>query len=283
MEINDRLREELLLNPYLTYRLKIDKSFNTVFDLSYTLIDIQALILGFIKTVEDSRFELGYEMIASRDVHKPDIVIERILETIDRELDNIDKGEIETFKKEIVDVYNDYQPLKLEKKESQTYRTTHRNFLNKYKDNIKLESIASGSLILEIASGVLCGLIIEFLKRVIDKNSKNIESPIQIHTKSNFCIINIQGDHQLINKNEFKKISAIVDNKKLINIEDYISDTISKVEIVPNNIEKSVNNLLQTLTKERIINESTLYNKKGIKTIVNDINRIKGNTFDYFT
>ena len=134
MRISEEIKERLLFNPYIDYDIKIDGYFKTVFDVSYTLIDIQALISGFIKTIEDSVYDsMFYEDIPYVEERQDDEVIERIFSSLDRRLHKVEEKEVKDLKTEIENIYLQYKDPKVAKRDIQAYNSTHRNFLKKYK------------------------------------------------------------------------------------------------------------------------------------------------------
>lgn len=72
-----------------------------------------------------------------------------------------------------------------------------------------------------------------------------------------------------------------VSNKYVtIDTNQYIDHIISSIPIEPGNYIKNVDSFLHTLSNEGIIEEETLYDKRGVKTMDRDIKRLTGRIID---
>lgn len=272
------------LEEQIYYEIYIKDEFNTVFDLSYTLIDLQAIINGFSHIRYLEEFDTSYGivadkgsfLIAERDNELRDY---KIISDVSKKYPHIDEGllkelieEIESSRRESIDY------TKVANRHVSYYQTTSRTFLKKHKNNLKLRSFKSGSLILEITSSVLSGLIFEFVKKIIFKETNNNQI-LNINFSNN--IININKDNIIINdNNSLKKCISISDriSDKYAGIDakKYIDTIMCKMDIVPFDYEKNVKDFLNLLASEGIVKRTIIYNEKGVKTMSRDIERLAG-------
>ncbi|MTI49725.1 MAG: hypothetical protein FH761_17985 [Firmicutes bacterium] len=280
-----RSLSDAALIPILQYDININIDFDTVYDLGYLLVDLQALITGITKVVEDSRANKNTELKVAEKAfpyeYRSTTEIDDINHKIDKILDGINSSEKETLKREINQVIinrNRRNELRVKDNKIRPYPTTTRRFAEKYKDKIKLKSFKQGSLTLGIVSTVISGIIWKFVERIFftkDTNKMNTSISnnsiyiIKDYTGSNIIDIPIEKKHSLIDKNQ-----------EIVNIEKYIDKLVDRAEINHGDMERTIKNLLEILSKEGIINERVLYDEKGIKTINSDMERFIGNFFN---
>ena len=279
--LNEFMRKEIDMD----FHIKGD--FNTVFDLSYTLIDLQAVVSGFFYV---SRFDEPIyienqdylvDEIAKKKIGR---VADDVIYKIESKFPEIDEQLKEELKKEIDNslLYEFDNNSKVASKRKGYISTTSRSFARKYKESLKLKSFKSGSITLAITSTVIGGLLLEFIKQLIFKETKSNEV-VNINFINN--IVNIDKNNiQIIENKSLDKYIKIDDNlsNKYINInsKEYIDDIISKVSYEANNYEKNVMNFLHVLQDEGIIEREIMYNKNGVQTVVKDIKRFTGRFID---
>lgn len=226
------LLEEKELNIQIIFR----KKFTTLFDLTYLLVDIQAVVNGFCDMVQ----AIGHQ--------RP--------------------GEEVYVKNEIS-----------EKKSSGYRQTTNRAYNGKRKDNLQLHDFSKGSLILDIGSSVIAGIMVEFLSEIMFQ--KNYERIAEVHIEN--CNIFINGsDVKFIPKDSRQSDKVVVNadiNADVIDAEQYVKSVVRRAE--PNeDIEASIERLLTVMREDGIIQAMESYDAKGMKTLVRDTERFLGNFCD---
>lgn len=130
--------------------------------------------------------------------------------------------------------------------------TTVRTFTKSYGDALTLKDFRSGSFGAEVGTTVAAGLLLKFLERYFFETQQpqpatiniNINAPIQV---------NIQDPAQLAR----------------------IDQVIQGVQIVPGNVEASVNNFVASLTQSQIVGPNVLfYDPNGIRVLAASIERL---------
>jgi hypothetical protein len=278
---------EASTEPCINLKLKFDAKYTNIFDLGSTFFDLQSLLSGITRVYDDdnqNKFEV-VSSIAPRIRNDEDYYERQRLKRIDDLIDNYFTEATEfqkrRFKKEIenelkgpnddlIDIYK--EPV------IKPYPTSSRNFNKKYKRIVELEKFEQGSLLLTITSTVLAGIILKFVEKIAFEE----DAKIKIEVNNNIIVINQDNGTKSmvrINDQSNKNSNATMKNSG-IEIERYIDDVISRVELDKYDIEESVRSLLNVLATDGYFNKNIIYNKKGIKTIVNDIERFRGNYID---
>lgn len=235
----------------LDLELHMKKDFYTAFDFGYTLIDLQAIFSSFFYTLD---------VEVPNDIHE------------------LKEGE--EYSKFHVAAMEPKDKEKI-KRNAEAYKgnlpTTSRRFSKKYSGALKISKIESGSLLLKVASGLLTGLLLEFLKKYIWKKDDNESNKINVDITYNKNI-NISNKKFIEIEKEMLVDGKI--NKEIYNPEKYINNIISKVNIDPENPEKSIRSFLKVLHKEQVLKESQNYNERGVKSLSKDIDRFTGKFVD---
>jgi hypothetical protein len=170
------------------------------------------------------------------------------------------------------------------KKNREPYiQTTTRTFAKKYSHLLKLKSFKSGSLFLDIASSVISGLIVEFIKKIVDADSGKSGifqvnytcNNIQVHINDPYLKNNLVNKHISVNETTLTKSYDL-------NLERYFNELFSHISIEPFDYEGNVIRFIDTLVKNEIITDNCLYNEKGIKTMSKDIKRLSGFLLDTY-
>ncbi|MPQ31248.1 hypothetical protein E4V42_07335 [Clostridium estertheticum] len=280
-----------MLNEFMRNEIDMDfhikGEFNTVFDLSYTLIDLQAIVSGFLYVSGFDEPIYGEEqdyLVADVGEKRREKVADEIIYKIENKFPEINEQSKEELKKEIDNSFSNTfdNNLKVASKRKGYISTTSRSFARKYKESLKLKSFKSGSITLAITSTVFGGLLLEFIKRLVFKETKSNEV---ININFNNSTVNIDKNNIIFSENKslgrYLKIDDNLSNEYInINSKEYIDDIISKVTYEENDYEKNVMNFLQVLQEEGVIGKQVMYNKNGVQTVVRDIKRFTGRFID---
>lgn len=259
--------------PIIDINIHYDQQYVSVFDLGNTLVDLQALVSGITRLCEDD-YDLSYEEIID---YKKDEDITRLEKIKTIILDEIPKDNIENIDKLSWRIEEQFAPEKVAQHTVRAYPTISRKFSKKYMDLIRLNSFAQGSLILEIATTVISGLILKFIEKLCE-NEK--QKPLQVTVNNNCIIIDNKNSHkQIVHVKEYRN-QAISNEVNGVPIEQYYESVLSSVEINSEDIQASVMSLLHKLSDDKVLSTQVIYNERGIKTLINDIERMRGTMLD---
>lgn len=264
MELFDFLSEKKI-----NLRLHMGKQIMTVFDLSYILVDLQAVINGFDDIIYDIHEAKQYSVQKQKD--EDEIVLK---------VDDISGLPAKVAESEPV----------FKAKTSGYKATTSRNYNKRRRENLKLCNFSKGSLILDITSSILTGIFVEFLKEIIFQQRPN-EPLFQVNIQNYYIRISDQ-DIQLLPKNNKIADSFVIkeginasviksdsSQESSLDAQNYIHELIAEAK--PDaNIESSVKRLLGVLKNNGIINQEIGYDSKGMKTFLRDTERFIGNLVD---
>lgn len=264
--------------------VSLKREFENVYDLGYALVDLQALITGFTRICEDDEFE----EIKTEKVTYADLFDERnqritnIELLLNKELPTIDEIKIHDLSRHIEAQYGgSIRPVADKSVSVRAYPTTSRRFNAQYKDLLVIKEFRQGSLILDIVASVAAGLVLKF----IDKYFSRDVNTFNINVTNNIMII---GDSSTPTR-RLKIMDSVYDNDTyriheqdvhVQSIDDFYDEILDSVEVDYYDVEKSVLNLLERLSEEKILSKNVIYDKRGIKTFANDIERFVGNHFD---
>lgn len=259
------------------YSILFKKEMNTIFDLSYFLIDLQAIVNGLYEVISNCG-EVSHEMIAEQ-VPVPYHKVEGITRLREDQERPKWQREAERVMLRELDYYTEEKVANVTGKKYVGYKqTTSRFFNNKYREVWKLRSFSKGSLILDITSSVICYFITEFLQALLkEKTGRN--DIVNVNIYNNFIVIDknkcqiIPNNSRVIVPNSFDGNRYNLDVKRLSN---EILSSASPDE----DVEESVRRFINVLHANGIVSESVIYDDRGIKTIVRDVNRMLGNFID---
>lgn len=238
-------------NSMLNIHLYLNKKFNTVFDFGYTLIDLQAVFSSFLYTLDIEVPNDIYDINKQKDSQKIEIAAMGLKKETERKKKN--KGS-----------YIGNLP------------TTSRRFSKNYGGILRVIKIEKGSLILDVASNLLAGLLLKFIEKIIfSKGENNNNFNVNINYNNNIEIDN----SRFVDIEEKLFVDGQV-IKDINNPEKYINKIISKVSIEPNNFKKNIINFLDVLKKEKVLNKNQIYDERGILSLSNDIKRLTGQFVD---
>lgn len=265
--------------------VKFNKKIMSVYDLSYILIDFQAVINNLTEIIWES-IRKKNEIIGEKPFSEPDYG-----SLIEKE---------QAFTPEII--VPEYQYLKWQRQrernsisyahkgeEANIYRpvrvgykqTTSRRFNKKYQMNLKLKGFSEGSLFLNLVNSIIVSILTEFLKELVIKKTGN-PNAININIFNNQYIQidgeivkSIPKDSCIRSAIELKQGS----NKNQLDVNKCIHNVVES-SMPDEDIEESVIRLLRELKKNGFVSEQITYDDRGIKTAVRDIERFTGNFMD---
>lgn len=270
---------EFFESTLINLEVKFRNDYRNVLDLGTSLIDFQAIISGFARIFEDDTFGMSkeYEFNTLIKNDENNIRTKRLKNLISYELPQIDPDKVEHLSTLIDMQYRPEKRVASEKTDTiRTYPTTSRRFSDRYKHLLILKEFRQGSLVLELATSVAAGLILKFIERLLFKG----EEKLNVQINNNIIIIEDGSDK--------RKIIRIEDSPKLHNehkyksqtkINEYYDSIINAIQI-EEDIEKSVLNFLNKMAEEKLLSKKVVYDKRGVKTLINDIERFRGNFFD---
>ncbi|MFL0198699.1 hypothetical protein ACJDU8_24545 [Clostridium sp. WILCCON 0269] len=297
--IEDILQEELNINIHL------NREFNTVFDLSYLLVDLQSVI-NTIHYIEEGQNVIcfpseSYEISEGHIYNNYETVegLNLILKRLDEKNLNIDRSLRNELFEDLYNLISEHDFNISNRRTRKTHRrktyiaSTSRNFASKYKYTLRLKDFKKGSLVLTVASSVLSGIILEFIKKIIFKSNEkseclhiDIEKSVILVDKNTIKI----DDGSIISKsikiddnpvNKYLSLDSMDDkpNKENfhLDINNYINLLIDKIEIKPDDYEANVYTLLNVLVEENLLSKYSTYNEKAIRTLGKDCKRLVGN------
>lgn len=257
------------------YSILFKKEMNTVFDLSYFLIDLQAIVNGLYEVVRACG-ELQYVKVAEFVPYHKIKEVTRIREEQERPKW---QREAERIMLRELDYYTEEKVANVAGRKYVGYKqTTSRNFNNRYKDVWELRSFSKGSLILDITSSVICYFITEFLQALLkEKTGRN--DIINVNIYNNFIVID-KNKCQIIPNNSGVIVPNSSDGNRFNLDVKRLSNEILSSASPDEDVEESVRRFINVLHAKGIVSESVIYDDRGIKTIVRDVNRMVGNFVD---
>lgn len=259
------------------YSILFKKEMNTIFDLSYFLIDLQAIVNGLYEVISECGEE-SHEMIA-----EPALVSYHKVEGITRLREDQERPkwqrEAERIMLRELDYYTEEKVANVAGRKCVGYKqTTSRNFNNRYKDVWELRSFNKGSLVLDITSSIICYFITEFLQ-VLLKEKTGRNDIVNLNIYNNFIVID-KNKCQIIPNNSGVIVSNSSDGNRFNLDVKHLSNDILSSASPDEDVEESVRRFINVLHAKGIVSESVIYDDRGIKTIVRDVNRMVGNFVD---
>lgn len=277
--------EKILFEDEIESKVRFNKQMMTVYDLSYILIDFQAVINNLTEIIYDN-IEEKYRIIEEK------AIIERIYDST--------KEENKAFRNEMVGPEHPRWQKEIEENiESMIFesnrrvanvsprktpgykQTTSRKFNKKYQMNLRLNGFSKGSLFLDLVNSLIVSILTEFLKELVVKKTGN-QNAININVYNNQYIL-IDGEAVKRIPKDSCVCSAIKvnlgSNQSQLDVQKCIHDVVESSK-PDENIEESVRRLFRELEKNGIVNEQIIYDERGIKTAVRDIERFTGNFMD---
>lgn len=274
--------EKILFEDEIESKVRFNKKMMTVYDLSYILIDFQAVINNLTEIIYDN-IEEKYRIIEEK------AIIERIYDST--------KEENKAFRNEMVGPEHPRWQKEIEENiESMIFesnrrvanvsprktpgykQTTSRKFNKKYQMNLRLNGFSKGSLFLDLVNSLIVSILTEFLKELVVKKTGN-QNAININVYNNQYIL-IDGEAVKRIPKDSCVCSAIKvnlgSNQSQLDVQKCIHDVVESSK-PDENIEESVRRLFRELEKSGIVNEQIIYDERGIKTAVRDIERFTGN------
>lgn len=266
---------ELFTMETVDYSIYINKEMDTVFGLSYFLIDFQAIVNGLYEIIIRSG-EISYAMVAEPVSYYKEEERTRNPEELEH-LNGLQDVERKMVK--AIDSYTREKVTSLIKRKYIGYKqTTSRNFNKKYRDVWKLRSFGKGSLILDITSSIICYFITEFLQKLLQMKTGR-DDIININIYNNVIIID-KNEWKIIPNNDKMIVPNLFDDSRYnLNVKKW-SDEILSVASPDDDVEESIRRFISVLQENGIVSENVIYDARGIKTIVRDVNRMMGNFVD---
>jgi len=263
--------------------IKFDKEMMTVYDLTYILLDFQAVINNMTDIIYNNIKE-EYQLVGENSVRNPfyDNVIskERFIknEIVGKNHPSWQKKIENSFESFLLDrpkIAVSYSP-----RATVGYKqTTTRRFNKKYRMNLKLNGFSKGSLVLNLTNSLLVSILTEFLKELVFKKTGNQNN---INIRCNQYIM-IDGDmvsnipqDSCVRKNIKTQQGS---SQSLLDVQKCIHDIVQASK-PDENIEESVKRLFKELEKTGIVSELVLYDDRGIKTVNRDVERFAGHFMD---
>lgn len=265
--------------------IRFDKEMKTVYDLSYFLVDFQAIINNMSEIIYDDIDRKYILLDENRVTDKVQIWDSKyyrydekneLLENRHPEWQQIIERNMEAVLFQERKVANHHYRVG-----SSLKQTTNRKFNKKYEMNLQLNEFSKGSLLLDIANSVLVSFITDFLRALLIKQTGN-DLVVNINIQNQYIII----DDSVINvvpKNSCIEKAIQIQpgtNTGKLDVQKCIHDVIEASQ-PDQNTEESVRRFLKELNKNGLVSEQVIYDERGIKTAARDIERFKGNFVDY--
>lgn len=266
---------DFLVEDVIKTSIRFDKDMETVYDLSYFLVDFQAVINNLTDMIRNQE-EIRQDYIP---LYKEELFRKQERNYIDSKHPEWQQ-EIERNMKSML-----FQPERaIANRKPNALKglkqTTRRSFNEKYRMNMQLRGFSKGSLILDIVNSVLVGIISEFLKELLVKKTGN-DRVININIENSS--IHIEDSFiKMIPKNSCMGQAIKIDTVKnagVLDVQKCAHDIVESAK-PDENIEESVKRFLVELCKNNLISEDVIYDSRGIKTAVNDIKRFSGHFVD---
>lgn len=260
--------------------VRFNKELLTVYDLSYILIDFQAVINNMTEIIYDSMAE-KFQIVKTKNYDLIDIIEKKEYEDIyvpqqhpswQREIEKNAESVILGLNRKSADISNQ-TTLRYK-------QTTNRRFNRKHQMNLKLNGFSKGSLILDLANSLIVSILIEFLKELVGKKTGN-EKIINTTINNQYILFDkekikiLPKDSCVANAISFNNVN----NQAQLEVKKIVHDVV-KLSKPDENIEHSIRRLLCELKRNGIVNEYVIYDERGIKTAVRDIERFVGNFMD---
>lgn len=257
--------------------VRFNKELLTVYDLSYILIDFQAVINNMTEIIYDSMAE-KFQIAETKNYDLIDIIEKKEYEDIyvpqqhpswQREIEKNAESVIWGPDRKSADQTS----LRLK-------QTTNRRFNRKHQMNLKLNGFSKGSLILDLANSLIVSILIEFLKELVGKKTGN-EKIINTTINNQYILFDkekitiLPKDSCVANAISFNNVN----NQAQLEVKKIVHDVVN-LSKPDENIEHSIRRLLCELKRNGIVNEYVTYDERGIKTAVRDIERFVGNFMD---
>lgn len=257
--------------------VRFNKELLTVYDLSYILIDFQAVINNMTEIIYDSMAE-KFQIVKTKNYDLIDIIEKKEYEdTYVAQQHPSWQREIEKNAESVILGLNrksaDRTSLRLK-------QTTNRRFNRKHQMNLKLNGFSKGSLILDLANSLIVSILIEFLKELVGKKTGN-EKIINTTINNQYILFDkekikiLPKDSCVANAISFNNVN----NQAQLEVKKIVRDVVN-LSKPDENIEYSIRRLLCELKRNGIVNEYVIYDERGIKTAVRDIERFVGNFMD---
>lgn len=257
--------------------VRFNKELLTVYDLSYILIDFQAVINNMTEIIYDSMAE-KFQIVKTKNYDLIDIIEKKEYEdTYVAQQHPSWQREIEKNAESVILGLNrksaDRTSLRLK-------QTTNRRFNRKHQMNLKLNGFSKGSLILDLANSLIVSILIEFLKELVGKKTGN-EKIINTTINNQYILFDkekikiLPKDSCVANAISFNNVN----NQAQLEVKKIVHDVVN-LSKPDENIEHSIRRLLCELKRNGIVNECVTYDERGIKTAVRDIERFVGNFMD---
>ena len=268
--------EELFWKNEIQSNIKFDKEMKTVFDLSYFLIDFQAVVNNMSEIIYDDVTGKNQITEVIPVLNNEDIQERKLIENEHPKWQKEIEKNVESFLFQSPDMAADYLPGAA----TRLKQTTNRNYNRKYQMNLQLKSFSKGSLVLDIVNSLIVSLITEFIKSVLVKQTGR-ENIINIDIKNNYIYID-DSVIKAIPKNSCMGKAIRLNagyNQSGFDAQKCIRDVVEAAQ-PDQNLEESVKRFLKELQKNGLVSEMAVYDSRGIKTAVRDIERLVGHFVD---
>lgn len=260
----------------VNWKIRFSTEMETIFDLSYFLIDFQAIVNGLAEVV-DSCNNLYY----MRDYISTDE--ELIAEYNERDKENDSHP---NWQREVVDLVEEtifwkQKPVvKVAENRSKGRKsTTTRNFNKKYRDEWELNSFSKGSLVLDLTTDLINYLLTEFVKAIVIKKTGR-EDAVNIDFENCLVLLDDARMQNLPERCTIRNSVVIIgDSGYRLDVKDYVNKILEEVQ-PDEDVEGSINRLLEVLHAKGVINQYDSYDSKGAKTVVYDVDRMMKSSFD---
>ena len=157
--------EELFWKNEIQSNIKFDKEMKTVFDLSYFLIDFQAVVNNMSEIIYDDVTGKNRITEVIPVLNNEDIQERKLIENEHPKWQKEIEKNVESFLFQSPDMAVNYLPGTT----TRLKQTTNRNYNRKYQMNLQLKSFSKGSLVLEVVNSLIVSLLTEFVKSVLVK------------------------------------------------------------------------------------------------------------------
>lgn len=132
--------------------------------------------------------------------------------------------------------------------------STLRTFGKKYKDELKLKRFSEGSFVAMVTAGVVTGLILKFLEKYFG-SAHEIHNHTHIHVGASKPPIQVNFQDPKLEKR--------------------INEVLDEIEIVNNDIEKSLENAINAVNDSGVLgNQQIVYASNGLTVLARDIERL---------
>lgn len=180
--------EKIFFEYDIESNVRFDRELMTVYDLSYILVDFQAVINNMTEIIYDNIKE-KYQIIEDKSIRKQihySVELEENAyrnEIVGREHPRWQKEIEESIKSIIFEPDRSVANVNPQIK-SGYKQTTSRRFNKKYQMNLKLNDFSKGSLVLDLVNSLIVSIFMEFLKELVVKKTGN-QNAIDINIYNN--------------------------------------------------------------------------------------------------